>query len=94
MDIQTPLSMAASLTEERAALLGGDEEQSAWEAVEEAWPPRSGPSIAELVEQTPAAVVRTLQRTGVQEVARFAVPVSRCLLAFVEILPRQLLLSS
>lgn len=79
---QTLIALMAGLApnEQRQALLGGSEaaggdaEAGGWAAVAPA-APREGPSVAELVRSSPDTVISTLQRSGVQLVAEFSVPV-------------------
>ena len=66
--------MAGSTAEQRQELLGGVDEEEAWGRVE-AGPGREGPSVQELIAESSHTVIRTLQRTGVQQVASFSVPV-------------------
>lgn len=80
-EVGNTLPMAGlSPNEQRQALLGGSEaaggdaEAGGWAAVPAA-PPREGPSVAELVRSSPDNVISTLQRSGVQLVAEFSLPV-------------------
>lgn len=59
----------------RQPLLAHAHEDALWDRVEAAPPIRAGPTVAQLLREHPANVIRTLQRSGVQKVAEFRVEV-------------------
>jgi hypothetical protein len=65
----------AGSLEQRQALLGDESEAELWSHVL-AMPAKEGPSVQELIRADPGTVIATLQRTGVQQVAEFNLPVS------------------